>query len=169
MDGFLYLDFSRVCYKKFRAFLAILWVVGLLSGSFLALSQSDRNVSLITSASSYDMSLYMPMFLMFTIVVAVFISNKWLLLLLAYSKAFSFSYTWVCLLTIFDSSNWLMRVLLMFGDVLALPVFWLVWLRFGSTHRRSALLACVYGAVLVSLIGCVDYTVVVPFWAQLID
>ena len=99
---------------------------------------------------------------------AVYISNTWLLIPIAFSKAFAFAFLGIGILVSFGSAGWLVRLLLMFGDIVMLPVLWWYWQK-ALTARQNPLPHCAAAAAFALLIGGLDYCVISPFLANLIS
>ena len=83
-------------------------------------------------------------------------------------KAFLFAYTGAAILILYPVSGWLLRWLLMFSDMVTMPILWFLWISVSfdnleSLHRRIVI--CAFCFVLV---GCVDLLMIVPFLARLI-
>lgn len=69
----------------------------------------------------------------------------------------------------YGSAGWLVRWLLMFSDILTLPLLCLFWLRAFSHERSQSLCFAAAVGVIAVFIGSLDYTVVSPFAAMLIS
>ena len=171
MDRFLRLNLPFLCCRTPRTLLAIFWIAGLILGAMFALSADTLLTPTMHTALFCGMSisglltsLLLP--LLFT-ALAVYISQPMMLLLIAFLKAFLFSFVGVGLLMAFGTSAWLIRNLLMFSETLSLPIFWWFWGCILSEHSMAR-----YGAIPVGLaivaIGCVDYTFIGPFLAALL-
>ena len=98
---------------------------------------------------------------------AVLISRPQLLILLAFLKAFSFGACACCVDQAFLSAGWLLRIFLMFSDLLSLPVLLWLWLRCISGERRRTVRDLVFSGVLLAAVGTVDYCLVSPALALL--
>lgn len=171
MDRFLRLNLSFLCCRTPRTLLALFWVAGLLLGAILSLSADTLLLPTMHTALFGSMSisglltsLLLPLF--FT-AFAVYISQPMLLPLIAFLKAFFFSFTAVGFLMTFGASAWLIRNLLMFSETLTLPLLWWLWMYLLSENCVVWYSTIPVGLAIV-LIGCVDYTFIGPFLAALL-
>lgn len=172
MDGFLRRNMTYVRCRKLRVILAILWIAGLMLGAYVAslinkvFSSSPLTVlEFNTPISGLIVSLLLPLFIT---VVAVCTSQKWLLYVLVCLKSFLFSYAWIGSSSVFNTSAWLLRALLMFGDSLSLVILWWMWLKIDFENRAAAFFGCIPVTICLLLIAYFDYALVVPFLARLI-
>ena len=172
MVGFFRFQLSFFQCRTARTQLAAFWLLGLLSGSLIALSAGTLLAPTMRSAVSCGMSIFgllaaLLLPLLFT-AMAVYISQPALLFPVVFFKGFLFSFTGSGVLAAFGASGWLIRVLLMFSDLLVLPLLWWIWLRSFSNERNDALRCSTMAAVIAAVIGCFDYAFVAPFLAGLL-
>ena len=172
MVGFFRSLLSFFQCRTAHAKLAVLWLLGLLFGSLMALSADILLVPTMRSAVSAGMSIFgllaaLLFPLLFT-AMAVYISQPKLLLPVVFLKGFFFSFTGVGFLVAFGSSGWLIRCLLMFSDLLVLPLLWWVWLQSFANAQHATLRHNALAAVIAAAIGCIDYAWVAPFLAGLL-
>lgn len=172
MDRFLHLNFSFLRCRTLRPILAFVWICGLVSGAFISLSADEFLASTMHALIRSDMSisgllaaLFLPFLISF---FAVYLSQNWLLLIVAFFKAFLFAYTGAGLILSFDAAGWLLCLLLLFGDVLTLPALWLLWLRCLHSSGRSAWCSSIPSVIVAGFAGIFEYCVVAPFLASLI-
>lgn len=171
MDRFLHPHFLTISRKPSIPVLAFVWILGLLSGCllsaragtsfFLTMRTADfRGVSIIGLLSVFVLPLLFS-------ALAVFIDQIWLLVPIAFAKAFCFSFLAFGITAAFDGAGWLIRWLLMFSDCCSLPLLWWYWLRSVSgsdVHYARGTIACFAAALAV---GCVDYGLICPILADL--
>lgn len=172
LDRYLNFDLSAWRCKKPIFVLACAYFIGLFSGVLISMSASDALVSTMRAAVFGRVSIFG---LLSTILLpllfsafAVYISRPVLLIPIAFFKAFLFSFLGMGILAAFGSAGWLVRCLLMFSDILTMPLLWWYWIRSSSnqgTCQRSSLVC----AAAVCLIGSLDYCVISPFLANLIS
>lgn len=169
MDGIFCQDFSSFHCKLKPNFLAYAWISGLLLGAVFSVSADDLLTSTMRAAVSGSMSIsgliaviLLPLLLS---AYAVYYSQPILLVSVVFLKAFLFGYTGAGILFLYPASGWLIQWLLMFSDMMTLPILWLVWLSGSLTSPPRRIVGCTVCAV---LIGCVDYIVIAPFLACLI-
>lgn len=171
MDRFLHPHFLTISRKPSVPVLAFIWILGLISGLlfsyragtsfFSAMHTADfRCVSIIGLLSLSVLPLLFS-------ALAVFIGQPWLLVPIAFVKAFCFSFLAFGITVAFGGAGWLIRWLLMFCDCCSLPLLWLYWLRsisHSSKHNPGGTLSCFAAAL---AIGCVDYCLICPILADL--
>lgn len=173
LDRFLHLILpSRSC-KEPSIYLACSFLTGLISGACIAAAASSSLFPTMRAATPGCVSIsglllatLLP--LLFS-AFAVYIRQKWLLIPIAFSKAFLFAFLGVAFMSAFGSAGWLVRWLLMFSDILTLPLLCFFWLRAFSQERSQSLCFAVAVGVIAVFIGSLDYTVVSPFAAMLIS
>ena len=172
MNGTVLHSFSVFRCKSKRNSLALAWICGLILGSLLSVS-ADTLLAPVMHAVVYDgMSIsglltviLLPLFLS---AYAVYFSQSVVLILLAFLKAFLFSYTAAAILITYSVSGWLLLFLLLFSDLLMLPILWSLWLCAASVPNDRVLRRIGICVIFALLISFVDYTVIVPFLASLI-
>lgn len=158
--------------KGSACFLALSWFLGLLSGAAIFFSAGIAYFSWMRGVLHGSVSIVgllcvtvLPFLLS---AFAVFISEPWLLLPISFGKALLFSFISLCVLESFGSAGWLVRWLLMFSDLLFVPVLYWFW------HRHISGEHCFSGSVsllllsLCILIGSIDFCYVSPYLANLI-
>lgn len=172
MDRFFNFDLSAWRCKKPIFILACAWFLGLFSGVLFSMSASDSLGSTMRAAAGGCVSIsgllsaiLLP--LLFS-AFAVYIFKPTLLIPIAFLKAFVFAFLGVGILGAYGSAGWLIRLLLMFSDILMLPLLWWYWLRAFSGPKRRVFDTSV-AAVYALLVGSIDYCVISPFLANLIS
>ena len=102
--------------------------------------------------------------------VSVFIithSKPWLAYLICGIYIFSLSSTCYAICCSFGTAGWLMQLMMQFPDICLTPVLiWLFLLRLAGQGNRRILAWC-FGFALA--VGMIDYCVISPFLANLID
>lgn len=172
MDRFLCLNLSFFHCRNRRVLLAFTWLLGLGFGAVLSYSAGAMLTSVISAAISGQATflsllsvLLLPVFLS---VFTVYFSQDWLLLLVAFLKSVLFSFVAVGFAVAYGKAGWLVCGLVMFADVMELPLLWWFWLQSAGKDRKCVLrsgLAVVFGIV---LIACFDFYTVAPFLASLL-
>lgn len=127
----LFLPFSWC--KACIFLLFFLWIFGIAFGCILG-SEIHRNaaswmrtapVCCVSIVSVLAVSL-LPFLLT---AFAVYFSQTWLILPLAFYKAFSFSFFSVITIFVFEGGGWLIRLLMMFPNIALVALLFLLWLR----------------------------------------
>lgn len=153
--------------------LAFFWTLGLFLGIYSSFPMEDSFFRLMRAAAGCRVSivgLFAVLILPFLFsAFAVYFSQPWLLLLICFLKAYCFGFC--CFLTqiSFGSAGWLLRLLLLFSDCCILPVLCWFWIRHISGEKRALWQDLAVCAAASLLIGGVDYCVISPFLATLID
>lgn len=101
--------------------------------------------------------------------LAVSVSKPWLLLPVAFGKGFSFFYVSLGLLVGSGLSGGFLRLLLMFSDVLCLPLLYFYWHRHISSGAERSFASAFALISFAVLIGCVDVTVVLPLITEVFN
>ena len=152
--------------------LALSLLFGYLLGSFCAgYAESDLFLLMRTGAmSSVSIVCLLPvLFLPFLCsAIAVYLGWMWLLIPIAFLKAFLFSYLCGHILALFPVSGQLFAVLFMLPDVLSLPVLCWFWIHSICTARMGCYEIM---AVILSIagIGLLNYQFISPFLASLLS
>lgn len=153
--------------------LACTWMTGLMFGAFFSARAGDTYLLLMRTAASSRVSVtglaasaYLPfLFAAF----AVSVNKPKLLYPICFCKAFLSCAAFCGAALAFGSAGWLVRSLLSFTDLCLLPVFcWFMIRHIGGDVEtlKKDLALCTGAAVLV---GSLDYCVVSPFLAMLIE
>lgn len=100
---------------------------------------------------------------------AVYVGFDYLLIPLAFSKAFLFSFLFVGIFNAFGAAGWLMVCFLMFPDALLLPVLWWFWIDTALLHRGLNAGNLCISTLFIMIVGSLDYFVITPFVINLIS
>ena len=165
-------DLSAWRCKKMLFPLACAWFIGLISGVLFSMSASGAFVSTLRTAPSSCVSFFgllsailLPLL---SSAAAVYFSTPVLLFPTVFMKAFLVAWLGLGILAAFGSAGWLIRMLLMFSEILSLPLLWWYWQRILSGQRDRGL--CTLIALLFALgIGCADYYLIAPFLVDLLS
>ena len=173
MGRFLNLKLPLFSRKSCLSVLASSWFLGHVLGIVFSIAAGDSNVSLMRMALNSHVSisgLLTAILLPFLLsAFAVYLHESWLLIPIAFAKAFIFSYIGLGVMTVYGSAGWLVRLLLMFSDCCSLPVLFWYWIRLLSGQRKATIPATAVPVFLVILIGSFDYCIVSPFLTALIS
>lgn len=171
MARFSHHDFTDFWRRCSRLCLALIWIFGLIAGCILFFSAEPEFSSLMPMAVGGRVSivgLLSVILLPFLFsAFAVFISQSWLLLPLAFCKAVCFSYVSLGVMEAYGSAGWLMRLLLMFSDIAVLPLLYGYWQRYISGDRQFGIWPGLLFLVGGLCIGSMDYCLISPFLAGL--
>lgn len=164
---------SFVSCKIYWILLAVVWITGLFVGMYFGANAGDHYFLLMRTAADTRVSIIglianscLPFLLS---AYAVYLGKPRLALLVCFCKAVLFTSCGFAALSSFGSAGWLVRLLLQFSDVVLIPLFCWFSIRHihgaGITLKRDTAL-CLFAAALV---GSMDYCLVSPFLAMLID
>ena len=164
---------SRTPQKERRSCLfGAIWLIGLLVGGMMANQASDQFLLLMRRAASSSVSitglLAVELLPFLCVFFSVYISRPWLIYLVCFLKACSFSYTGFAVMAAFGSAGWLVRFLLQFtsGGALALLCWYALRHLDGNCDgiRKDSLIC----GLLIYSLGCMDHYFVSPFLVALI-
>lgn len=170
MARFLRHDFSFCSRKDESLFLAFGWFLGIVFGVSLSRYGSDISASLMRTvirSPASIVSLACVTLLPFLIsAFAFFISQHWLLPLIAMCKGICFSFVLSVAKQAYASATWLLYPLIAFSQVTTVPLLWLFWLRYcGRARALSRATVAYFLAVIV--IVCIDVWVISPLLVQI--
>lgn len=158
--------------RSCKLILAACWILGLIAGMLVAAGAGD-SFSLMMRGVGFS-AVSIPGLLLVTALpflltaLAVFLSQPWMLLLLVFVKAFSFSFCASGIMAVYGSASWLVRFLLMFADGCTLPLLMWLWLRHGDLSGKQVsrdLAVCTAAAL---ALGLLEICAVSPFAAMLL-
>ena len=159
--------------KGYRFVLAFFWIVGLLCGITVYISAEDSLFPVMRSISFHAVSivslLCVNLFPFLLSAFAVSSSKTVLMLLICFSKAFLFSFVSLGISQTYGSAGWLIRSMLLFSDCLTTPMLYWFWLRHLPENRPYVGWETFGMSALGILIGSVDYRIISPFLASLIE
>lgn len=151
--------------------LALCAVVGAGLGSLFAVSAGEsyflmmrmaafRPVSIVGSA----VSVFFPFVVSFFLIIH---SKLWLVYFLCGIRIFLFSSAAVAINMVYGSAGWLVRILLQFPDLCLLPLLiWSSFERLSCKSRKHAFVSC---TLFAAAVGMINYCMISPFLANLID
>lgn len=159
--------------KGCTLFLAFFWLTGILFGAWISVAAGEPLLSLMRGAFSSSVSI-VGLLLVTTLpfllsALAVFLSGPGWLLPLSFGNGFLYSYVCLTVLRCFGSAGWLVRLLLCFGICMMTPVLYFFWLRHISGERKNIFGEVFFLFSLAVLIASIDYSLVSPFLANLIN
>lgn len=157
--------------KARRFLLAVFWLLGLLSGTaipflagnFFASQMRDTCFGVVSIMGL----LYVVLLPFLLSALAVFLSQIWALYILAFGKALLVG-TVGLYIQISFSGGWLLRWLLCFGSLALLPALYWYWLSHVGTRRKFSFVQWALTVSVATLLGSIDYFIIVPFLARLI-
>ena len=163
---------TRVLHHK-TLWVVFCWIIGLLTGTVLAAGADPYSFSLMRQTVSCQVSivdLFIAAAFPFLLAAyAVFIDRPKLLLLICGCKAFSFAFCAYTAAASFGTAGWLVQPIVQFTDICMVPVLCWFCIRHitGSADslKKDMLVCMVFAAAVASI----DYLVVAPFLAKLID
>ena len=173
MDLFFRLPFKSHSCKESWFYLACSFFSGLILGVFVSTTARDSLFSLMCTAEFGCVSIVGLLFVIFLPFLfsafAVYICQSWLLIPIAFIKAFCYGFSYFGIAESFGAAGWLFQSLLMFSDTLLMPVLWWFWMRITSDKRNSLFVSTALTAIVTIVIGSFDYIIVSPFVTKLIS
>ena len=173
MDLFFYAKHNPLSGISLRRVLDYFWFAGLIFGTSASMYTGDSIFPMMRAAVFGGMSisgalsvLLLP--LLFS-AFAVYIHQTFLLLPIAFCKAFLFSFVAMGLKGVFGSVGWLFSILLLFADGLSLVVLWWFWNRSFISSQSQLLLDFIAALISIAAVGSADYLFIAPFLADLIS
>ena len=155
--------------KNAMAVLAFSWTTGLAVG--LCALTADAFGPAFYQAAHLSPSLFgIISVLLFPIVLtllAIFAGQRWLIFPLAFFKALAFAYVGWSVVVTFGTAGWLIRLLFMFSDCVAVPLLLWFWNKVLASDFDAILPATVSAVLTVLGIAIVDYGVISPFLLNL--
>lgn len=171
MARFLHHIFTGLQRKAGTVCLALFWSAGLFAGFIFYRNTGNSSVSLMCGALNCAVSivsLLSVILLPFLLsAFAVYFSRPYLLLVIAFVKAFSLAFVSAGLNTAFGAAGWLAQLLLMFSDCCTVPILWLYWLRYGEKSCKFSLKGTFCTIFVVCMVGFFDFYFVSPIPAML--
>jgi len=159
--------------KWSRRCLAVCWIAGLLCGIYWFFPAAAPITSLMRRTlvcSVSIVSLFGIYFIPFLFTAfAVFISELRLLFLVCFCKGCLYSFVSLGIYAAYGSSGWMIRGLLLLGDSMCVLALYLLWGRLLSGRLFDVYVDTI-GFALVCVLACVvDYYIISPFLAGLIN
>ena len=160
--------FRKSSIRRFFAFYLILcWALGILTGAGFAAANCDLYFSLMRGAVLQPVSivgLLVSVFLPLFLTLFSFVSCRpAICLLVCFYKAVSYGFSGMLIVSLFSSAGWLIRMLFLFSDSIALTMLFWLWLRrcddqnaYPGWDSYICLIVCIFAAGM-------DYLVISPF------
>lgn len=172
MERFLRASGSCFTCRTLRITLALLWISGLIVGSFLGIHAWEY-LSVVDHIYTYSGGCEFLLVFLFRILPLLFcalsfsLSQPIILFITVFLRAFLFSLAVAGFCFTSGSSAWLLTVFMFLGDALILSTCWFLLLSYfvKSCFIRQAVLISLATIVAISFF---DYLYIAPFMAQLI-
>ena len=156
--------------KRFVAF-CIAFLLGLLAG-VLFITQYPF-YSLMRLLSYPQMSIVVGFVVSAIPFLVCYIVNRcsahFLIIPLAFFKAFSFMYCFGGLSLVYADAGWLVRFLILFTDCFSVPLFICYVGRIFSGDPKASQRGISFCLVFLLVIRCIDYAVISPFVSELLS
>lgn len=158
--------------KYCRLFLALFWLSGFLCGMWAFLSRESVVSGLIGEAAAGSLSIVgLVLVTFFPFILSAFaVSLSWpvWILPISFCKAFLFSFVSFGIWRFYGSAGWLIHLLLMFSDLVAVPVLYGFWLRHISGEQSIRRWELIGALALCILLGSIEYCILSPLLGRLI-
>ena len=151
--------------------LAFVFLTGLLCGAVTATYTEPSYLLMMRRGAIFPVSItvLLPAILpLLFSAFAVYTSQLWLLVPIAFLKAFFFSFLSSCIYIFDQSSGWLFHALFMFTDCLSIPVLFQFWIQ-SCSSKRFDLSLFFLSTILIIGITLFDYQFISPFLASLLS
>ncbi len=159
--------------KGCRYILAFSWLSGIICGILLSLTAEERILPLMRGAVYTPVSItwllcvsVLP-FLLSTFVVFHFVP-AWLLLI-CFAKAFLFAFVSMVILMVYASAGWLVWLMLLFCDLVTLPILYWFWMRYLFRYDRPSVVSVTGIFSLMLLAGSIHAWFISPYLVRLIE
>lgn len=173
MARFLHQDSEYPKRSQNHWILAFFWISGLISGILSAYAAGPSFLLLMRRTvfgSVSIVSLLCASFLPFLLSAsAVFFSAEMLIFPIALVKGFLFSFVSMGAVLAFGFSGWFLRILICFADLMSVPLLLWFWLHSVNAEGRRVTSEGIFMAAFLLLIASIDYRVISPFLADLIN
>lgn len=151
--------------------LALIAVMSAGLGALFAGTSGDTYILLMRMAANRPVSIVgsaVSVFLPFLVSLFIITHSKpWLVYLICGIRIFLFSSAGLALERSFASAGWLVRLLLQMPDLCLIPMLiWFSLLSLAGSCTKRVVACCI---LLAAAIGMLDYCVISPFLANLID
>ncbi len=153
--------------------LAICWLTGLLSGVAYGYRTDQSSLLLMRIAAFSRMSIVGLLFVLYIPLIfslfAIYKKRPHWMIAVSFLKAFLFASCGAMLHVAFGSAGWLVRLMLQFSDICALPFFYWFCIRNITGQNDRTRLDFVICCVANAILGIFDFCVISPFLVKLID
>lgn len=165
---FLYQRFLR---KGATLILAFSWIGGLASGVLLFFRADASVISLMrrccfTSVSIVWFAALSILPFLFS-AFAVFLSFPWMLYPVCYLKGLCYGFVIAGLDYLWGASSWLVRLAVLFDDILLVPLLFWFWIRHVSGERKCSIRECVLFLISGGLVSVGVNRQIMPFFAEI--
>ena len=152
---------------RYQILFSMVWIAGILCGSFIAYQASDTYLLLMRGAANSPVSftglLAAVLLPFFFVTFSINISRPKLIYLICFLKTCIFMITAHTVMLSYGSAGWLIRALLQFTDTASLGLLcWFAYRHLDGSRERlwSDLGLCL---ICTACLGCIDYCYVSPF------
>ena len=172
MVRFSYRVGKSVFTDPYRHILNVFWILGVIIGCVSALYMTDSCKDLLVRSiviSAEPIGLLTVTFLPLVLsALAVYLSNRWLLIAVAFFKAIAFSYISMGLAVCLPASGWLIRLFLLFSDWCMLPILYWFWIRALSDNNTSWTKDIILTAAAGVVICVLDFSIISQFLNEIL-
>lgn len=166
---------AYLCRRELLTYLslAVFWITGLGFGFYLSLNVSVSNLRAMYNVALYPLSfLRLFLVLIFPLLLSALLIQSsvfWLLPVVAFLKAMSFSCCSCGIMIAFASAGWLVRSLFFFSQSVSILLLIWFWIRHSGGQLKNFRSDLLISACLIFLICCIDYFAVSPFLEALLN
>ena len=148
-----------------KSIFIIAWFSGLFSGLIIASELPIQQYILIRYALTCSTSLLITLTGISAFFAAAFLLSRtvpFAVIILAFARAYSFSYVFCCIGMVYRTASWLAWPLYLFPDTICVALFFLYCLKH-SIYSDKNWLPCVRYATLSMAIALIDKVLLFPF------
>lgn len=164
--------YPRTLRKAYPFFLAFFWLCGLCSG-IMAFALADISFfPLMRSFSDCAVSIAGLLWATLPFLIsaaAVFLVAPWLVYPVCFAKAFLLSFLTCGIYSIFGSAGWLICMLILFGDLVTVPLLYGYWLYALSEKGLFRKTSVAFALSALLLVYSLEHRFISPFAAHLIN
>ena len=159
--------------KGSASVLALALFSGFIFGCFIVSFASGYEPSALYMAfrvkASFASRLIVMLFPVILTLMAIYTRQVWLLIPFAFCKSFSFGYLSSSIIKCCGSSGWLVQLLFLFSDCIALPVLCWLWLSSVRGNRNNVFTRCFAAGILITSVVYLDNQFISPFLVCLLS
>ena len=164
-------DCNRLSSDFLRRIILALWCLGLLIGAYVAcvpVEFAESELRLYCQSQNFLFVFLVRIVPVLFLLLATLISNVVYWFPVVFGKAFLFSYVGTRVVLSFGLSSWIICFLMLFGELLVLPAYFLFLFETIPQCRRGLSRKCVFAVLAILTASYIEFTYVAPFFDRLI-
>lgn len=145
------------------------FIFGCLIVSFSSGNEPTALYTAFHVKASFASRLIVMLFPVILTLLATYTRQIWLLIPFAFCKSFSFGYLSSSVIACCGSSGWLVQLLFLFSDCIAMPVLCWLWISSVRGNRNNSFTKCFAAGVLITSVVFLDNQFISPFLVCLLS